>query len=152
MPHLAAEASVDVERTPEAVWRYVSDIEKMGEWVDGVSDVRLTSPAPYRVGSTFESQYHYRGKDFAVAYRCTQLEPPRVHAMESTSGPFPFKGRLTLEPAGAGTRVVNHLEAGSDSWFTSFMFRALAPLTRRMLRGQLAKELRKLKERVEAAA
>ena len=57
---------------------------------------------------------------------------------------FPFEGTLELEETEGGTRVRNTITAGSDSGFTTFMFTVLAPLCRRMMRKQLAKELDRL--------
>ena len=78
------------------------------------------------------------------------FDPPTSFGTRSTEGPFAYEGTLVLTEADGDTTVSNTMEVGSDSWMTSVMFAVLGPLTRRMMRGQLRKELKALEEELEA--
>ena len=140
-----------VTRPIEDVWEYVSSVENMGEWVDGVSDVRREDGDDLGVGSRFSSKYTYRGETFDVDYEVTAYEPPNRLDVRSTDGPFPFAGSIRLTEVDGGTEVSNTIDAGSDGLVTSAIFAVLGPLLRRLMRRRLAEELDLLAGEVERA-
>ncbi len=147
------EATVKIEvRDPIAeVFGFAADATNMDRWVTGVSERELTSDGEYGVGTTLRSKYTYGGRTHEITYEVMEYDPPRRHAMKSTSGPFPFVSTLDLGVAGeGGNRVANTIRAGSDQWFTSVMFVTMAPFLRMMMRRQLRRELSALKEVLEA--
>ena len=149
---MEATARAVVDRPIGDVWEYVSAVENMGEWVDGVSDVRRNEDGELDVGSRFSSKYTYRGKTFDVDYEVTAYDPPHRIDMRSTEGPFPFAGSLRLVEVDGGTEVANTIDAGSDGLATSAIFTVFGPLVRRMMRRQLEAELDELAEAVEGGA
>ena len=156
MRWLAGSAGVEIERPMAVVWGFLTDLENMPDWLQGVSEPALTPGAPAGVapslgeGSTFRSQYTYAGRTQRMDYVVTAFEPPRVYAVASRGGPFPFQVRMTLAPQGTGVRVEQWIRAGSDSRLTSLSFVLLGPLLRRMMRRQIAKRLLGLKALLEA--
>lgn len=147
---MEATARAVVDRPIDDVWAFVSTVERMDEWVDGVSDVRRHDEGDLAVGSTFESKYTYRGETFDVEYEVTHLDPPHRLDVRSTEGPFPFAGSIRLVEAAGGTEVSNTIDAGSDSRATSVIFAVLGPLIRRLMRRRLATELDDLAAAVDA--
>ena len=145
-------ASVDmvISAPIEEVWTFVSDLENMDKWVTGITEPQLTSEGEVRAGSTFTSQYTYRGKTFDMAYLVTEFSSLSRLAIESTSGPFPFEGIVDLRPTAGGTKVTSTIEAGADSVVTSLIFVLFGPLVRVMMRRQLLRELNTLKTILEA--
>ena len=133
-----------VDRPIEDVWAYVSDVENMEAWVEGVGDVRTGDEFELAAGSTFSSSYTYRGETFDVEYEVTTVEAPRRLDVRWTSGPFPFTGSIRLVEVADGTEVSNTIDAGSDGLATSFIFTAFGPVVRWMMRRQLAAELDRL--------
>lgn len=146
---MKASASVVIDQPIERVFAFVADVEHMDRWVDGVTEPRLTSEGPVGVGSTFVSKYTYADKTHDIAYVVTAYDPPRRHAVKSTSGPFPFEGWVDLETVAGGTYVTNTIDAGSDSPFTAIMFALLGPFLRLMMRRRLRAELELLKASLE---
>ena len=148
---MKATAEITIERPANEVWDYVSDVTNMDNWVDGVEGAREVSESSLSVGSLVQSKYSYRGKTFDMDYEVTKYEPRRYLGMRSTKGPFPFDGLLELREEGEReTRALNTIEVGSDSLFTSFMFTVFAPLMSSLMRRQLGKELRRLKNLLES--
>ncbi|MSQ26388.1 MAG: hypothetical protein EXR49_09040 [Dehalococcoidia bacterium] len=147
---MQATAKVFIAKPREAVWLYVSDIRKWDEWVTGCTDTKQTSPGAWGMGATTSNMYTYGKKKFDITYKVTAYDPPGLQSVESTSGPWPFRGTVRLEPAGDGTRVYNTINAGSDSLATRVIFVAMYPLVKVMMRQRLMKELRELKAKVES--
>jgi hypothetical protein len=131
------------------VWAYVSAVEHMGEWVEGVSDVRCDEEVG--VGTRFSSKYSYRGKTFDVEYEVTAYDPPVQLDITSREGPFPFDGSIRLVESGGRTEVSNTIDAGSDSFATTVIFTLFGPVVRRLMRRQLAGELHELAGALEEA-
>ena len=100
-------------------------------------------------GTTFHSKYNYRGKSFDMDHEISAFDPPNTLGTRSTEGPFSYDGHLVLTESDGGTVVSNTVEVGSDSWMTSVMFAVAAPLMRRMMRGQLVKELKAMKRELD---
>lgn len=148
---MRASASILIHKPVEQVFDYVANVEKMDEWVIGVSEPRRTSPGDYDAGSTFTSKYAYGGKTHVIDYETIEFDPPWRHAVRATRGPFPFEGAVDLEQTPGGTLVTNTIDAGPDGRATRIIFALAGPLLRRLMRKQLLRELEKLRERLEKA-
>ncbi len=152
MRWLQATAQATIACPEDQVFAFVSAVENMERWVTGVSDVRRPTDAALAAGATFSSTYTYARRTHEIEYEVTAVEAPRVIAMQSLRGPFPFQSTLALAPVPEGTLVRNELRAGSDSAFTSATFVLLRPLLRALMRRRLRKELRVLKALLEDAS
>ena len=141
-------ATIEIKRSIEDVFAYISDLEHMEAWVAGVEDVRLVSGEPGTEGARYESAYTYGGKTHEMSYQVTGVEPPRYFGMRG-EGPFPFEAELQLEPTPEGTQVTNVLDAGADSRFTAVMFGLFGPVLRWVMRRRLAAELDELRAAIE---
>lgn len=146
MRWLEATVKIEIRKPIDEVFGFAADATNIDRWVTGVSEPERTPDGDYSVGTTLRSKYTYGGRMHEITYEVTEYDPPRRHAMKSTSGPFPFVGTLDLGAGGeGGIRVTNTIWAGSDQWFTSVMFVTMAPLLRMMMRRQLRRELSALK-------
>jgi len=125
---------------------------KYSALVNGVTEPELTSDPPLGLRPTFTSLYTYGRRTHRIDYEVTALEAPQRYAVKSTAGPHPFDGEVILAPTPDGTSLANTINAGSESKITSVMFVAMGPPLRRMMRRQLAKELRALNSRLEAGS
>ena len=143
---MKATAEITLDKPIDEVWNFVSNIENLGLWVEGIEAPKQTSDGRTGVGTTYHSRYNYRGKSFDMDHEIYEFEPPSRLGTRSTDGPFAYNASLTLAEAGGGTRVSNTVEVGSDSWLTSVIFAIGGPLIRRAMRGQLMKELSTLKK------
>ncbi|MCY3571329.1 MAG: SRPBCC family protein [Chloroflexi bacterium] len=149
MVSLSASAEVTINREPADVWAYVSDVTNQDHWVDGMSDSEIVGNGPVGRGTQIRGVYTYGGNDGPVEMTVTEFREGRELAIETSEGPFPFTGRLTLERSGTSTIVSNSMTAGSDHIVTSIMFLVLRPLTKWMMTRQLRKELGQLKAILE---
>ena len=149
MVSLSAFTSISIDREPAEVWAYVSDVTNQDHWVDGMSDSEIVGDGPVGRGTQIRGIYTYGGNDGPVEMTITEFREGRELAIETTQGPFPFTGRLTIERSGPSTIVTNTMTAGSDHVFTSIMFIVLRPLSKWMMTRQLRKELGQLKAILE---
>ncbi|WP_336359692.1 SRPBCC family protein [Haladaptatus sp. ZSTT2] len=147
---MQSSASIDIARPIQDVYAYVSSVENMANWVDGVSNVQHVSGEPDEVGATYTSDYTYSGRTTEMTYEITAAESPNRFAVVGR-GPFPFEGELLLTATPSGTRVTNSIDAGADGRFTKAMFTVFRPVMRRMMARQLGKELTILKRSLESA-
>lgn len=143
-------AEIIIGKPIEEVWTFTANPHTASRWINGISDLRVTSTGPLGQGSTVASKYTYRGKTFDLVHEVTEFLPPSRQSIQATSGPFPFTSTLDLESVPDGTRVVSTLDAGSDSKATTVIFTLFGPFIHMMLNRQLKKELGVLKSLVEA--
>ncbi len=148
---MKASASIVIDKPISEVWDFVSNIENMDKWVNGVREPKPISGGEWGVGSTFESGYEYAGKTHRITYEITEFDPPCRISMRSTSGPFPFEGWTELSEDKDGTRVVNAIDAKPTNTLLTVWFALLGVILRMMMRIQLRKELTLLKAELEAA-
>ncbi len=146
---MKASARIIIDKPVSEVWDFVSDIENMDKWVNGVRDPKPISGGEWGVGSTFESGYEYAGKTHRITYEITEFDPPCLISMRSTSGPFPFEGWTELSEEKDGTLVVNTIDAKPTNTFLTIWFALLGVVLRMMMRIQLRKELTLLKAGLE---
>ena len=151
MSSLDADATVRISRAIEDVWAVVGDALRTPEWVDAIANMTHASTET-GVGATYAGDFSYRGKTFPTTFLVTAYEAPRLFAMASEDGPFPFRQRLTLAPDGDGASVTNWIEAGSDGWFTAAMFVLARPLLRVLMRRQLRSEVEALRALLDGPA
>ena len=136
-----------VDAAPEAVWPAFADEEAWTQWFAGVREVRFTSPAPHGAGST--RFVHVEG--FRVNERLLAFDVDRRFAFRVENANLPMLVAMveviTLEPVGAGTRVV-YRQALRPKWW----FRPLLPILRRQMESGLRRGLAGLGPWVAKAA
>lgn len=150
MASLSASVELQIERSIEDVWAYVSDVRNQDHWVDGMSESQLVGGGEVRRGSQIRGVYSYGGGTAPVTMTVAEFRAPRIIAIETSDGPFPFTGTLQLDRRGSSATLVrNSMTAGSDHIFTTIMFRFLPFITRPLMTKQLRKELTQLKAILE---
>ena len=151
MASLSASVELQIERPIEDVWAYVSDVRNQDHWVDGMSNSALgRGRGRCNRGSQIRGVYSYGGGTAPVTMTVAEFRAPRIIAIETNDGPFPFTGTLQLDRRGSSATLVrNSMTAGSDHIFTTIMFRFLPFITRPLMTKQLRKELTQLKTILE---
>lgn len=149
MVSLSTYATVAIACSPEAVWAYVSDVTNQDHWVDGMSDSEIVGDGPVGRGTEIRGTYTFESQSTPLLITVTEFREGRRLGIESSDGPFPFQGLLTLERVAEGTAVTNAMTAGSDHIFTAVMFTLFRPLAKLMFTRQLRKELNQLKAILE---
>jgi hypothetical protein len=143
-------ASVFVERPPEEVFAYLVEIND-ARWRSGVVAMRLTSESYRGVGSTHVEVRRLLGRRLESAAEVVAYEPNRLWAVRRASGPIRPQATYTIEPEAGGSRV------GFGFGVPTLLgpARLLGPLVRLaapMVEKAFRKDLRRLKERLEAEA
>ncbi len=108
MPH--GEFSIEIDRMPDDVFRFVEDPSNDPIWRSGMSDSKQTSEGPRGVGTTGEEVYRVAGRESPSAWKITVYDPGRLVEYVSTSGPFKYHGVWRYETSGSGTRLTVGIE------------------------------------------
>lgn len=139
--------SVEIARSPEDVFAYITEVSRHPEWQDGLVSAALETEGPLRVGSRLLHRRKLGPATVAATSEITALDPPRLVAFRGLDGPVRAEGTQRVEPAGAGSRVSFEMEMRGHGLGT-----LLLPLARRQAAGQVVTSHEKLKRILEAAA
>jgi uncharacterized protein YndB with AHSA1/START domain len=132
--------SVFIVRPIEAVFAYMSDYDNETEWWSNVIEAYLTSEGPMGLGTTGREVRKLNGVRFVSDWVITEFEAPNRVVFESTSGPFPYIGRVHLEEQGSGTKLTYIFE-----FFPVGLYRLLIPLTEWLFVREFRADLTNLK-------
>lgn len=102
------EASIDVDASPEQVWKIVSDLKRMGEWSPQCKKMRVFG-GEVRRGTT---TVNVNRKGFLVwptTAKVTEFEPNKTIAFRIVENKTIWS--YTLTPSATGTTVVEKREA-----------------------------------------
>jgi uncharacterized membrane protein len=140
-----AEHTVVVERPPDEVFRFLTDLSNVPEWQSGAVEVR--APDSLGVGTTYVEVLKFLGKRFEATLEVTEYEPGRRFSLRTLSGPISFRVRHRLEPADndGSTRIHVELEGEPGG-----LFRLAEALVMRNAQRQIEGDFATLKEMVEA--
>ena len=95
---MRAELTIEIARTPEDVFAYLTDVSKVPAWQSGVKSSTL------RDGRIEESRSLF-GKEVHSTLEIVEREKPRLFTLRAVGGPVPFSVRHELEAADGGTRL-----------------------------------------------
>ncbi|HLC02735.1 MAG TPA: SRPBCC family protein [Anaerolineales bacterium] len=138
------ETNVTINRPIEEVFAFVTDIGNATQWMSGVLEAAQTSPGAMGVGATYRFNIEVMGRKLETTGEVAVYDRPRKYAWKGTSGPFPMSGSTTCEAVAGGTRVTDTIEAEPGGFF-----KLAEPLLMMQMRGQMEKDMKKLKELLE---
>ena len=95
---MRAELTIEIARTPEEVFAYLTDVSNLPAWQTGVRSATL------RDGRIEESRT-LLGRELQTTLEIVEQEEPRVFTLRALGGPVPFTVRHELAPADGGTRL-----------------------------------------------
>jgi uncharacterized protein YndB with AHSA1/START domain len=95
--------SIEIARTPEAVFAYLTDPGKLGTWQDAEEVVQLT-PGPLGAGTRLRETHKTLGRRRVEITEFVVYEPGRRFDIRVVDGP-PVDGRWDFEPSATGTRL-----------------------------------------------
>ncbi len=135
---MRAELTVEIARTPEEVYDYLTDVSNLPSWQSGVHSAR-------REGAEIHESRHMLGRELHTTLAVEEEERPRVFVLRATNSPVPFTVRHELEPLGEGTKltVIGEGDAGMLPGF------AAGIMTRRAEK-QFRKDFERLKKLLES--
>jgi deazaflavin-dependent oxidoreductase (nitroreductase family) len=143
---MRVEETIEIDRPPEAVFSYVSDIGNYPEWMAHVLEVRKDTPGPPQQGDTFTIAIKSVGRRFETPYERTSSEANRRCTDRALGGPIPNQSwHSTFEEVAGGTRLTRAVDAEPGG-----VLRLLEPLQKRAAGRQLREDLQTLKHLLEA--
>ena len=132
---MRAELTIEIARTPEDVFAYLTDVSNVPAWQAGVKSSTL------RDGHVEESR-SLLGREFHTKLEIVEQEEPRVFTLRALNSPVPFSVRHELEPADGGTRLKVTAEGDVPGF--------AAGLLARRAERQFRKDFARLKEILES--
>ena len=142
---MRVEATFSVDRSPEAVFDYLTDPANLADWQTSKTSVEPLTDGPPRLGTRVrEHTKAPGGREFTQVVEFTEFDRPRWFRAHIVEGPYPVDGTWSFEPDGGGTRVhfVAEGEVGGP--------RLLEPIVKRVVARQFAGYHRNLRRNLEA--
>lgn len=153
------EVSFATRASPGAVYDYLSDLRRHGEWAGTLGTVTQTTDGPIAVGTTYRTQEGMRpgGKTGDVTFaEITALEPPRRITWnartEAAKGPMAMRSRweFIVDSARDGSQVTQRMRFDPPSPFGRIMLAVFSPIADLMGgMGASPKMVRKNAERLQ---
>jgi carbon monoxide dehydrogenase subunit G len=130
-----AELTIEIARTPEDVFSYLTDVSNLPDWQAGVKS------ATRRDGRIAESRSMF-GRELHTTFEIVDEEQPRLFTLRALDSPVAFTVRHELEPADGGTRLTVTAEGDIPGF--------AAGLLARRAEKQIRKDFERLKQILEA--
>jgi uncharacterized protein YndB with AHSA1/START domain len=139
------EHTIEIERTPEEVFEFISKPENFPLWQESLIEIRREAKGPLRVGSQVTEVRSFMGRKMETTWTCTEHEPHLRSSIEEDEGMVPFKGTFELEPLdGDATLFTWIVETPGPRGI-----KVPGVIVGRMVRRQLAVDSERLKELLE---
>ena len=131
---MRAELTIEIARTPDEVFAYLTDVSNLTEWQPAVRAVE-------QKGDRIEETRSFLGREMHTTLEIVESEQPRLFTLKALDGPVRFTITHTLEPAGTGTRLAVVAE-GDVPGFAS-------GIVAQQAKRQFSKDFARLKEILE---
>src|SRR6476661_4161659 len=95
---MRAELSIEIARTPEDVFAYLTAVANLPDWQSGVR-------AASRDGDCIAETRAFLGREMHTTLEILESDAPRVFTLKALDGPVRFTVTHELEPAGDGTQL-----------------------------------------------
>jgi uncharacterized protein YndB with AHSA1/START domain len=135
--------SVELAQPPEAVFPWLLEQDKVPRWTSDLA--RYEADAPLRAGAHVKQVIQLGGSELVLDLELIRYEPPRgVESRTETNG---VKLTITyeIEPAGAGARVTQTVDAKA----ASLTARMLIPVVAGRLEKKVTTDLERLRSVVD---
>jgi uncharacterized membrane protein len=139
--------SIEIERTPAEVFAYLDDLERHGEWQQGILSTEMVTPPPVGVGTRASDKRRVPGgMKMPVTYEIVEHDPPRRTRFAGVNGPVRVVGAVSIEPLEDGSRCRVTLELDFKGRGIGML---MAPMARRQAAKEVPADQRRLKQRLE---
>jgi uncharacterized protein YndB with AHSA1/START domain len=141
-------AAIDIERSPEQVFRYVREPEMVKRWVSWLVDIQSTGEGVGAKDTWVMEDPNMGGEKVIIHAVFTEWEPPRKMKVQMES-PIGFSGvqEYRLVPLGPNrTRFEIDAKYEYEGWMT----RLMEPLVTPQARKKLNQDLQRLKKLAES--
>ena len=138
------EGSININRTVEEVFAYVTDVANLAKWDRQAGQSVQTSEGPVGLGTTYRGSYEVLGKAMDWTSEITEYEPNRKVVQKIDMGPTVMTMGWLLEPAESGTRFTI-----SSEGYMSGLAKLAGPVLDRTMKKQMEDNLARLKAVLE---
>lgn len=151
-PMATVETSLEIEAPPEAVWTFISDLERTAEWVTFTDEMLEISEGETDVGTTYREYGGVGPKKGESTWRVTAFDPPRKQVHEGDLGVMQPHLTMRVEPRGQASLLTHRVrfrflpKIRPIGWILERLF------VERAMRKGLQASQRKAKEIIEAEA
>jgi uncharacterized protein YndB with AHSA1/START domain len=103
-----AELTIEVARTREDVFAYLTDVSNLPAWQSGVHTAQIEDAGGPRVGARIRESRHMLGRELTTTLEITEYDAPRLFSLRALDSPVPFVVRHELEQhdGGGGTLLI----------------------------------------------
>ena len=139
--------SIEISRSPDDVFAYVSDPATGRDWQGEITSTEIELDESVRLGTRWVDTRKSRAGRYRVRYEVTEFDPPQRTAFKNLGGPMSLVGSLQVEPVNGGSdsRVTIQLQYDEGRGIGKLLTR----LVRRQSQRQVPKDLARLKELLE---
>jgi carbon monoxide dehydrogenase subunit G len=131
--------SIDVPKPPAEVFPWLLDEDKVPQWT---SDLSSYEPQrPLAAGSGIRQVLAIGGSHITLNMTLERYDPPSGAEVTFSTNGVDVTNTYTVEPAGAGSRVTQGLDAKASS----FTARMLIPVVQARLEKKIADDLERLR-------
>ena len=148
--HVAEEIVID--RTPPEVFRWLTDDDRVKQWIGGLTEIRQVSGPPdgNEVGKKFRIGEVYNGQRVDMEMDITKFEKDRalsilVFSVGDPNNGFTETGDYTLSEQNGKTRLRFEVQ----TTYTGFVLRLLEPMITPKAKEKLDEDFRRLKQLAE---
>jgi carbon monoxide dehydrogenase subunit G len=143
---MRVEESIEINRSLQEVFDYVSDVSNYPEWMADALEVRKHTAGPPQQSDRFTLAIKSVGRRFETPYERTSYEANRGFTDRAIGGPVPDqRWDSTFEEVPAGTRLTRAVEAEMSG-----ILKLLEPIQKRSAGRGLRRDLQMLKDVLEA--
>jgi uncharacterized protein YndB with AHSA1/START domain len=142
--------SVEIDRRPEEVFAYVTDVDRLAEWQQGLVSAHRETGEGFGVGSKISMTRRVGGTQRTMTMEVAEASAPRSWTLRGIDGPVRATVRGTIEPleGGASSRLTMELDFAGHG-----VGKLLVPLVvRRQARAEMPRNGLELKRRLESGA
>ena len=121
---MRAELTIEIARTPEDVFAYLTDVSNLPEWQAGVKSATVR-------GDRVEESRSLLGRELHTSLEIVERDEPRLFTLRALDSPVPFSVRHELEPLGGGTRLTVTAEGDVPGFAAGLLSRRAERLFRK---------------------
>ena len=139
------EKSVFINRPPQEVFDFVTNLSNDPQWQNRIESVERLSDGPIGIGSTWRYVTSTLGRKNKADIQMTSYDPPYQSSVKAVNGPVPFENTHTFQAQDGGTL----LTFTGQAEFGGF-FKMAEGLAGKQLEKQMEADTAALKKLLEA--
>lgn len=143
MAHIST--SIEISRSPEDVFAYISDVSRHPEWQPGLLATAVETEGPIQVGSRVVHRRKIGPTTLVATSEVTEFDPPHVVAFRDLDGALRGDGRERVDPVDEGSRVSFEMEVRGHGFLGVLML----PMARKQVTRQVVEAHENLKRILE---